>query len=65
MDGRADVGEPVLLLRVHAHVVGGFVVGGSNRSSVRPSFASTSSRMPSGPRSSTMNFIRAFTREMR
>ena len=41
-------------------------IGGSvKRSSVRPSFASTRSSIPSTPMSSTMNFSRAFTRDMR
>ena len=39
--------------------------GSSNRSSVRPSFASTRSSIPSAPMSSTMNLSRAFTRDMR
>jgi len=39
--------------------------GSSKRSSVRPSFASTRSRIPSAPMSSTMNFMRAFTRDIR
>ena len=41
-------------------------IGGSSyRSSVRPSFASTRSSIPSAPMSSTMNLSRAFTRDMR
>ena len=46
----ADVARARLLLRVHAEVVGERPGGGSAKSSsVRPSRASTRSRMPSGP----------------
>ena len=66
MDGNADVDEIGVALVVDTDVVGErrrrrqLVVGQPVAEAPLDS-----SRMPSGPKSSTMNFIRAFTREIR
>ena len=62
----ADAG-PAVVLGLDAEVVGRLAVeGGSGKSGERaPEAALDLARMPSGPRSSTMNLSRALTRETR